>query len=393
MKILFLTSRFPWPPDRGDRLTLFNLMRAFSESHEVTLLSFADGSETPEGFEAIRRVCRRVETVRLPPLLSWLQAWVGLVLPQPSQVSYYRSGRMQRLVRRIVEEVRPDAVLPHAIRMAPYGAQPEIPVRVMWLADSLGLALGRSLPFSPWWKRPGIAWERRRVDRYSARLSPLYTETWAISPADLEDMRRIGCVNLALVTHGVDERLYGVSHRPAPEPRVVFLGNLAVPHNIDGAIFAARSVWPRVRAAFPTAKLQLVGASPAAAVRELASLPGVEVTGLVPDLLDVWTSADVLLASLRFSTGIQNKVIEAMAAGVPVVTTPQVAAGVEARDPEHLRAAEGAEALADAVIETLRDPASAAARVPRAREHVRSRFSWQAVVGRFEHLLAEARRS
>jgi len=391
MKVLFLTSRLPWPPDRGDRLTLYRLMQAFSAAgHAVTLASFTDGREPPRALDEVRAACHRVETVRLPAVRSWLQAWAGLPLPAPSQVSFYRSAAMRSLASRLVREERPEAVLPHAIRMAPYAAALDAPVRVLWLADSLGLALGRSLGFSPWWKRPGIRWERHRVDRFSARLSPRFTETWAISPADLDDLRRIGCVRLALVTHGVDERLFDVVHRPAAAPTVVFLGNLSVPHNVDGAIFAAREVWPVVRSTVPGARLRLVGASPTPAVHALAGLPGVEVTGPLPELLEMWASTDVLLASLRFSTGIQNKVIEAMAAGVPVVTTPWVAAGVQARDGDHVRVAEGAAALADAVVETLRSPAALAGRIARARAHVRGHFSWQAVVSRFEQLRAAA---
>ena len=388
MKVLFLTSRLPWPPDRGDRLTVYHLMRAVSAAHEVVLVSFTDGREAAGALAAVRKVCARVETVLLPPARSWLQAWTGLALPVPSQVSYYRSAALRSLTRRVAREERPDAVFAHAIRMAPYGADLAHPGGVLWLADSLGLALERAREFAPWWKRPGLSWERWRVDRFTARMSRSFRETWAISEADLEDLRRIGCAGLEWVTHGVDERLYEVTHRPGNAPTVVFLGNLSVPHNVDAAVFAAREIWPRVREGFPLARLRLVGASPVQAVRDLGSLAGVEVTGPLPDLREMWAGADVLLAPLRFSTGIQNKVIEAMAAGVPVVTTTQAAAGVDARDGEHLIVAEGAVALAEAVIRVLRDPAAAAARTPGAREHVRRRFSWETAVRRFEALAA-----
>src|SRR5262245_31072503 len=99
MKLLFLVSRFPYPPDRGDRLTLFTMLRLLSKRHEITLASFIDGTESPEAFEQVGRFCVRVETVKIAPLRSWLQAWLGLPLPVPSQVSYYGSPRMHRVVR------------------------------------------------------------------------------------------------------------------------------------------------------------------------------------------------------------------------------------------------------------------------------------------------------
>jgi polysaccharide biosynthesis protein PslH len=386
VRVAFLTSRFPYPPNRGDRLTVFNVLGALSRTHQVTLFSFVDGREQPEAFEQVASSCARIETVHLPPLRSWAQAWAGLPLSRPSQVSFYGSRSMRSLVAREVTPERFDVVFAHLIRMAPYAAELDHPAKVLWLADSLGLGLGRSMGFAPWWRKPGVAWERRRVDRFTARMSRRFQESWAISPGDLEDLERIGCVNLALVTHGVDERLYTVRRGPDLPSHVVFRGNLSVPHNVDAACFAAREVWPAVRAALPEAHFSLVGADPAPAVRRVQEVPGVTVTGPLPDLLDMWAGADVMLAPLRFSTGIQNKVLEAMAAGVPVVTTPSVADALGVRDREHLLTAGDAGALAAAVVADLRDPEAARAMAQRAREHVRTHFSWETIVQRLERV-------
>ena len=393
MRVAFLTSRFPYPPNRGDRLTVFNLLGALSRTHQVTLFSFVDGREQPEAFEQVARSCARIETVHLSNLRSWAQAWAGLPLSRPSQVSFYGSRSMRALVAREVTPERFDVVFAHLIRMAPYAAELDHPAKVLWLADSLGLALGRSMAFAPWWRKPGIAWERRRLDRFTARMSHRFQESWAISPGDLEDLERIGCVNLALVTHGVDERLYTVRRGSAPPSHVVFLGNLSVPHNVDAACFAAREVWPAVRTALPEARFSIVGADPVPAVQRAQEVPGVTVTGPLPDLLDMWAGADVMLAPLRFSTGIQNKVLEAMAAGVPVVTTPSVADALGVRDREHLRTARDAGTLAAAVVECLRDPEAARSMAQRAREHVRTHFSWETIVRRLEGLAVPSGRA
>ena len=99
MKIAFLTSRFPYPPDRGDRLTVLNILRLLSERHEVTLIAFTDGAEPPEAAAEVGGYCTHIETVRLPRLRSWSQAWLGLAGRDPSQVAFYRSGRMRARVR------------------------------------------------------------------------------------------------------------------------------------------------------------------------------------------------------------------------------------------------------------------------------------------------------
>jgi polysaccharide biosynthesis protein PslH len=389
VNILFVASRFPYPPDRGDRLTVLNLLRAMSARHRVTLLSFVDGREPAEARARVAEHCERIETVHLPRARSWAQAWLGLASSEPSQVSYYASAEMRASVRRLLAAERFDAIFTHTIRMANHVLDVPHPAKVLWVADSIGLVLQRSMAFQPLWKRPGIAWERHRVDAFEARVSRRFREMWAISPSDVADLERIGCERVALITHGVDERLFELVREPAPEPRVVFLGNLSVPHNIDAAVFAAREVLPLLRAARPDVRLVLAGADPAPAVRRLATLEGVEVTGALPDLRVVWASAHVLLAPLRFATGIQNKVLEAMAAGVPVVTVPPVADAIHARAGETVLTASDAAGLAAAVLEVVRDPAAAAARARRAREHVREHFSWDTAVKRLERLATE----
>jgi sugar transferase (PEP-CTERM/EpsH1 system associated) len=388
VRILYLTSRFPWPPDRGDRLTVVNMLRALSARHRVTLLSFVDGHEPPDAMAQVSPHCERVVTVPLSRARSWLQAWLGVGSTLPSQVSFYRSRRMTDVAHQLLREGRFDAVISHAIRMAPY--VPDLappPVTILFQGDSVGLVLGGSIPYVRWWRRPGIAWERWRVDRFTAAATRRFSETWVLSPIDLEDMRRLGGVRLEYLPHGVDERLFALERAPHPEPRLMFLGNLGVPHNEDAAVFAAREIWPRVRPDLPSGRLLLVGADPSPAVRRLAALDGVEVTGRVQGLLPLWRSAHVLVAPLRFSTGIQNKLLEAMAAGVPVVTTRQAAEAIGARHGEHLLVADTADTLAAAVRQTLADPQAASGRAARARDHVAQHFSWDLAVRRLERLV------
>ncbi|OLE36277.1 MAG: hypothetical protein AUI36_27030, partial [Cyanobacteria bacterium 13_1_40CM_2_61_4] len=390
VKILFLAPRFPYPPHRGDRLTTYHLIRTLSARHQVTLLSFTDGTEPKEARREVSAWCHSLHTVHLPRARSWAQAWLAVFSTTPSQVAYFASPEMQRLLERTLAAEPHDLVFAQTVRLAPIAARVSHPNKVLFIGDSHGMALARAMPFYPWWRRIGMMWEQWRIERFGAGMSQHYRETWALSPVDFEDLARHGCRNLRLVPHGVDERLFDVERKPQDPPRVVFLGNLGVPHNVDAARFAAEEVWPRIRRRWPQARLVIAGADPAPSVARLASLPGVEVPGRVSDLREMWSTASVMLAPLRFSTGIQNKVLEAIAAGVPVVTTEPVARGIGARAGEMLLVGADADELASAVCATLDDPAAAASRIRSAREHVSRTFSWAAVRHRLEELAESA---
>lgn len=391
MKVLFVTPRYPWPPDRGDRVNAFSLLRVLARDHDVTLLSHVDGSEPPMARETLVNMGVKLETVPLSRSGSWLRAWLGLLSPEPSQVAFYRSAAMRERVARCVREQKFDAVCVQMFRMAQALDGVEHPAKVLFLTDSIALNLERAAQFEPWWKRPGIAWEQRRVAAYEVAASANFREAWVVSPVDRDDLRARGVQHARLVPYGVDDSLFLLEPRRAREPRVMFLGNLSVPHNVDAAVFAAREVWPGVRARVPGSELWLVGAAPRKAVRDLSSLPGVTVTGLVPDLSPLWSAAHVMLAPLRFSSGIQNKVLEAMAAGVPVVTTPGAAAGVGACSGELMRVAADADGLARETAALLTDPSAARALAARAREHARVHFSWGALGRELERVARETK--
>ncbi len=374
-------------------MTTFSLLRGLARQHDVTLLSHVDGSEPPMAHEILVNLGIRIETVPLTRAASWMRAWFGLFTPEPSQVAYYRSAAMRELASFHTRSGGYDVVWVQLLRMAPCVDGVEHPAKVLFLADSIALNLERAVRFESWWRRPVIAWERRRVAAYEVAASRSFREAWVVSPVDRDHLHARGVSHARLVPHGVDSSLFDLEPRRAREPRVMFLGNLSVPHNVDAAVFAAREVFPEVRRLHPEAELWLAGASPRRAVRLLASLPGVTVTGSVPDLAPLWAAAHVMLAPLRFSSGIQNKILEAMAAGVPVVTTPGAAAGVGTGAAGLMRVAADAPGLARETASLLADPAGAAAMAARARAHARAHFSWDALGRELERVAREAKQN
>jgi sugar transferase (PEP-CTERM/EpsH1 system associated) len=387
MRILCLASRLPYPPDRGDRLRAFNFIKQLSHEHELSLVSFVADASEYEHQQALLTYCREVRVLLMHRYRSAMSVLLNLWRRDPLQTLYYRSGAMRRLVGEVLAENQFDVVYVHLFRMAPYVAGYPNLYRVVDLTDVISQEVVRSLPYR------GLAWrllyslERPRIERYERYVAETFEETWLISDAD----RRVlaadcPAANIRVVANGVDlERFYPTGH-PAEPNSLIFVGHLGVFHNVDAAVHLVRDVLPRVRRQIPGCTLTLAGAEPSAQVVRLGEVPGVRVTGFVPDLNEHLNRAAVFVAPLRFAAGVQNKVLEAMAAGRPVVTTSVVNAGLGAQPGEEVMVSDDVTATAAQVIALLRN-AELQTRIGEAgRRFVRRKYDWGQVVRRMNEI-------
>jgi glycosyltransferase involved in cell wall biosynthesis len=225
--------------------------------------------------------------------------------------------------------------------------------------------------------------EGPRIARYERWVADTFEETWLISPAGYRALQEV-CpqANLQVVPNGVDlDRFYPTGETPEPDS-LVFVGHFQVFHNIDAAVYLAREILPRVRAQLSTCKLWIVGADPSPTVQQLAADPAVTVTGFVPDLNAYLNRAAVFVAPLRFAAGVQNKVLEAMAAGRPVVTSGIVNAGLGAEPGRDLLVADEPDEIAGSMLKLLSDKPLRVDIGRAARAFIQRRYTWQHVVRR-----------
>ncbi|MBK7216093.1 MAG: glycosyltransferase [Candidatus Promineofilum sp.] len=398
MRILFLTARLPYPPTRGDRLRAYHFLRVLSQEHRITLLSFIGDESEAGNVNPLRPFCEDIQLVHRAPWQSALGAATGAWRPLPLQALYYRSPIMRGAVDRLLARGQFDAVYVHLFRMAQYVSHRFHPYRILDLTDAISGEVARSLPYrDPLW-RLIYRLELPRIRRYERQMVGHFDETWLISEVEREAVAAaVGAgvagdgrppPNLRVVPNGVETERYRPQVRPVSQPALIFVGHMGVFHNIDAAERLAEVILPRVRETLPTARLDLIGAEPAARVRALDGRPGVRVLGHVADLNAALNEATVFVAPLRFAAGVQNKVLEAMAAGLPVVTTAEVNAGLRATPGEHLLLAEDDDALV-AVTTTLLGDAAERSRLGQAgRAFVRENFRWEAVGERLREIEA-----
>ena len=252
--------------------------------------------------------------------------------------------------------------------------------------DVFSAGMARRATQAPRWQRPLWALEARRLLAYEAEAFDWFRSCTIISDQDRQLIRHPRREQIRIVLNGIDTDFFQPRPTAAKEYDVLFCGNMAYHPTVDAACFLAEEIMPLVRQRHPAARLLVAGTTPAPRVLALASAQ-VEVSGWVPDIRAAYAGARVFVAPMRVGTGLQNKLLEAMAMRLPCVTTPLANNALGGTDGQELRVAETALALAQAIIGLLDDEAGALALASRGHAFVKTRYTWAGATARLEALL------
>jgi len=390
MHVLFVASRPPYPPLQGDRVRAYHFLRHLVRRHRVTLVAPVTARLTPEVQAANAALAERWVPVRIPRRW-WVQAALRYPFSaRPLQTLLFAAPSLLRAVQALVAQHAFDLVHVQLARLGPVAEvlPPQLP-RVLDFIDALSLNMARRAAREPWPQRGFFLLEARRMARYERALVQVYTQQVVTSTVDRAAIGDFP--TLHVIPNGVDVDAFPFYAGPREPGLIVFTGRMGYFPNEEAAVFFATQVFPQVRRAVPHARFVIVGADPTPRVQRLARLPGVEVTGFVPRVQDYLQRAQVAVAPMRSGTGIQNKVLEAMAAGAAVVATPQALGGIAARSGEHLLVAEDAAGLAAQVVRVLQDPTLGPRLARAARAWVETHHSWARATAQLEAVYQAAR--
>ncbi|UOQ99980.1 glycosyltransferase [Hymenobacter sp. 5317J-9] len=387
MKLLVLLSRFPYPLDKGDKLRAYHQLRYLAERHEICLFALSDEEVTAEADAAVRPLCRGGVTVHrlYKPGIAANMAR-ALATGRPLQVGYFYDAQAQRKVDELLRTFRPDHVYCQLIRMAEY-LRPhagQLPMTLDYM-DVFSAGMARRATQAPLWQRPVFALEARRLTAYEAEAFGWFRHHTIISDQDRQLIQHPRRNEIEVVLNGIDADNFRPMPEVAKEYDVLFCGNMSYHPNVDAAAFLAEEIMPLVRAHHPGARLLVAGTTPAPRVLALASAQ-VVVSGWVPDIRAAYASARVFVAPMRVGTGLQNKLLEAMAMKLPCVTTPLANNALGGTDGQELRVAEAPTAIAAAITELLTEPEAAAALAGRGQAFVKARYTWAGATARLEVL-------
>lgn len=391
--LLLLVQRCPYPPNKGDKIASWHLLKYLAARYAVHLGTYIDDPHDWQYADVLRQHCASTYLAGLRPGVSKVKSLAGFITGEPLSVAYYRHAGMQGWVdERLAQGVGRIVVFSSA--MARYVMRATGPIRVMDFVDIdsdkwLQYARASRWPMSWVYRREGrrlLKWERRIAAGFDASL--FVTEDEA---ADFRRLAPESAARVGVLSNGVDAEYFSpAGDYPDPHPpggqQIVFTGAMDYRPNIDAVTWFTREALPLIRRQRPDTGFCIVGSRPSPEVRALEQLPGVRVTGRVDDVRPYLAHAAVVVAPLRMARGIQNKVIEGMAMARTVVCSPQGHAGIGAVDGEELLVADGPGAFAEACLRVLEGLDLG----PAARRRVLADYDWDARLARLDALLADA---
>lgn len=385
MRILLLTSRLPYPPDRGDRLRVFNFIKKMAEQHELFLISFISKDSEKQHLSQLEKYCRYIRLIPKTRLASLISVGLNLWRSEPLQVLYYRSRELHKAVRSHIKEWEIDVVYTHLFRMAPYTAGLTNIYRILDLTDAISLEIGRSLPYRGYFSRLLYIQEFQRIKRYEQAVSSQFDECWLISQNDADELSSGNTKqNFVVIRNGVDINIFHPLQGVEEPDTIAFVGHLGVFHNIDAAKFLTQEIFPVIEREIPGVRLEIIGAEPVEEITAMQIPNKILIPGFVSDLNLALNRAAIFIAPLRFAAGVQNKVLEAMAAGRAVITSSMVAEGIKAISGRDLVVADTPQQFSAAAVDLLKHPSRRNAIGVQARKFVENHFSWDAVNQRLD---------
>ena len=402
MNVLYLAHRIPYPPDKGDKIRSYHQVRYLSERHRVALVCFADDLRDLRHADALREFCSSVDVVYRSPLEARITGLRALLDGRAISVAAFASGVLRRAAEYRLRGA--DIAIGFSSVMAQYVPERSGVPRLMDFVDvdSDKWRLYASRRHGP------AAWiyarEAEKLGRFEERVARTWDHSVFVSAREARLLAaRVPDRPWTALPNGVDLSYFDpgravlgtngpkngngngnghgvhrepLAHAMAEAPSIVFTGLMNYFPNVDGVRHFCSEIFPRVRAEVPDARFVIVGRNPVRSVRALARLPGVSVTGAVPDVRPYLAAAAVSVAPLRVARGIQNKILEAMAMAVPVVATSAAFEGVGAPKGTGGEVADHPDAFARCVVELLRDPKRRKSAGQSARAYVERHHRW-----------------
>ena len=377
MRIFFVCLRVPFPPDRGDKIATFNLVRHLSLTHEVHVFCLSDGAADDANVAALGDYARSVTAVPRSPTGEKFRGVKALLTGAPLSVAFVNEKQLHLAVKSKAARLPPDLIIAYSSNVAQFVTEFSSTPRIMYFSDldsQKWLQYGERLAFP-------INWIYRRESKLlledERRTAKAFSRSVVCTQAEKRDFERlIPGAPVDVLPNGVDLERFRSRHIPKQSGTMIFTGVMNYFPNVDGVQWFSECVLPLIREQVPHATFMICGTSPTAAVRRLAKRPGVIVTGAVPDVRPYLDAAEICVVPLRIARGIQNKLLEGLAMGLPCISSRCSWGGTVIAEGDGILVADDPTEFAGHAIRLLQDAQYREVMGQKARAAVEEKYTW-----------------
>jgi polysaccharide biosynthesis protein PslH len=384
MRLLFILPRVPYPTEKGDKLRAFHQIKQLSKHHEIILCALNDGDLHEDAIPVLKKYVKAIHIIPISKISIGFNLVKSLFSKKPFQVGYFYTDSSAAQIHKLIREYKPDHIFCQLIRVAEYVKGINIP-KTLDYQDVFSKGVERRLATAPFYLKPFLKIEYNRLLQYESDAFEAFDNKIIISAPDRDLIPHPGRSKIVVVANGVDTDFF----RPRDSEKIydlVFTGNMGYPPNIKSAEYLVNEILPMVLPQKQGLRLLIAGASPHLSVLALKSQQ-VEVSGWVPDMRECYASARVFIAPMQIGTGLQNKLLEAMAMKIPCITSPLAFAALNAREGVDILVAKTPAEYASHIMMLLNNPEKAAQIAQNGYDFVHRTFNWETETEKINKLI------
>ena len=384
MKILFLCHKTPYPPNKGEKLRAFNIIKHLSADNDICLVApYSDKKEILHT-EELKKLCKGgVHLFFLNTLFSRIKSMFSIFQNKPATLFYFYLPKMKAKINKLINEQKFDLVFVYSSSMAQY----VMDVDMKRIIDFVDCDSSKWKQYSQFTNFPVsliYAREYKLLKEYEEEISGRFDHAIVVTEEEKKEFTHRNI--FTVMPNGVDLEYFKPSIQKHKK-RVVFTGAMDYFANIDGVIYFSREIFPLIKKDISDVEFYIVGSRPTQVVKALEKEKGIFVTGFVEDIREYMTTAAVCVVPLRIARGIQNKILEAMACGLPVVTTRKALSGINASSGNDILVSDHPEDFAKKIVMLLNNDSERAKIGANARKYVEKNHNWQNCLAGIEELL------
>ena len=375
MKLIYLTSRFPYPINKGDKLRSFHQIKELSKQNDIYLISLSEIKVPKSSIKQLDKYCKSVHVYHISLINRIFNLLKTLINNRPFQVNYFYHHKIQKKINSNISVIKPDHIFCQLVRTALYVKDEHSIPKTLDYMDALSKGLERRIKISKFWQKPFVKMEWQRMKRFENLAFEFFNNHIIISSNDRNEIAHINNKNIEIIPNGIDanyfqkiitDKIYDL----------IFIGNLSYVPNIEAAKFISKKIFPLLQEKVPNIKILISGSNPSKKVLRLSN-ENIKVTGWVDDIRETYCSGKVFFAPMSLGSGLQNKLLEAMSLGIPCITSNLCNESLGATHMKNIIIGNSVEQYISQILNILNKPELISEIGKNGREFVNKKFSWE----------------